>query len=359
MRHRDFFAFSSSLKPSEVKTIGQLSWIRHLNEGDVLYSPGEPGNALYIVNRGMLEVLPPKSRPTSKSVFLTRGDLVGDLEVFGNTPRTQLVRAQEASGLQCFPRANFPELLRLVPSFFKFVCEQMACRVLTERDLPEVKDDNLQLSGRILNFDLTTVHQTITSSGQTGELTIKDANAKEIGAFYFELGRLCAGQFQHLLGEEAFWQLFLVEKLPGTFSFSVGERPLSDWIQSGQIAHNGGELLITALQFRDELDALKKGMPHNSEKLSARTTPLRWDGGAPVHLKPLADQIWEILFRGPKTMSELYRECSVCELKIYEVVTELLYSDQVFFETTADQPGVVVPFIKSDFDAKVGQLSQS
>lgn len=343
MRHRDFFAYCTSLKPLEVKTINQLSWIRHLAEGDVLYSPGEPGNALYIVNRGVLEMLPQKNRPNSKSVFLGRGDLVGDLEVFGDTPRTQSVRAQETASLQCFPRANFPEILRLVPSFFKFVCEQMASRLLKERDLASEQNEGLELSGRISNFDLTTIHQTIMSSGQTGELSIKDEKAQAIGAFYFESGRLCAGQFQHLTGEEAFWQLFLVEKLPGTFSFSVREQPVSDWIQSGQIGQNGGDLLITALQFRDELDALKKGMHNHSEKLTAQKASLRWEGGAPEQLQPLAEQIWALLTRGPQTMRDLYRQCSVCELKIYQVVSELVYSDQVSFSTPAAKTGMELP----------------
>lgn len=330
MRHRDFFTFCTSLKPGELKTVNQLSWIRHLAEGEVLYSPGEPGNALYVVNRGALEMLPPKNRPNGKSVFFGRGDLLGDLEVFGDTRRTQIVRAQEAASLQCFPRANFPQLLRLVPSFFKFTCEQMASRLLQERDLAEEQTEQLELSGRISNFDLTTIHQTIMSSGQTGKLSIRDQAGETIGAFYFETGRLCAGQFQHLTGEEAFWQLFQVEKFPGTFSFSVGDQPLTDWIQSSRIAQNGGDLLITALQFRDELDALKKGMQHCSGKLNVRGGELRWNGGAPEHLQPLAHHLWRLLSNESLSMSDLYRQSSVCELKLYEVISELLYSDQVF-----------------------------
>src|SRR5689334_2101603 len=106
MRTRDFVAFSSTLKPLELKAIGELSWVRHLAEGDVLYSPSEPGNALYVINRGTLEVVTPrKNGPPGNMLHLTRGDVIGDVEVFGDTPRLQLVRAHEASSLQCFPRA--------------------------------------------------------------------------------------------------------------------------------------------------------------------------------------------------------------------------------------------------------------
>src|SRR4051794_25777156 len=108
MQSGDFFAFCTSLKRPELKAIGELSWVRHMTKGEVLYHPGEAGNALYIVNRGSLEVLPPKATASSQRMLLSRGDVVGDVEAFSESPRTRLVRAhEEETSLQCFPRANF------------------------------------------------------------------------------------------------------------------------------------------------------------------------------------------------------------------------------------------------------------
>ena len=95
-------------------------------------------------------------------------------------------------------------------------------------------------------------------------------------------------------------------------------------------------MLITALQFRDELEALKKGMHQNPETLTARTSNLHWSDGAPNELKEVAAQVLDLLSQGAKTMAHLYRQCSVCELKLYQVVTELIYSDQVCFTAKAD-----------------------
>ncbi len=340
MRHRDFFAFCASLKPQQQKAVNQLSWVRQLAEGEVLYSPGEPGNALYIVTLGALEMLPPKNRQNGSSIIFGRGDVVGDLEVFADTRRAQVVKAKEATSLQCFPRTNFAQLLQLVPSFFFFVCEHMASRSLQERHVAAEQEERQELSGRILNFDLTTVHQTIMSSGQSGKLTLKDGAKQVIGAFYFDAGRLFAGTFQHLEGEEAFWQLFQVEKFPGTFTFAVGDSEHADLSEASRIAANGGDLLINALYFRDELDALKKGMQNCSGALSARGGELRWTDSAPEHLKPLAEQIWQLLSAGPKTMRELYAQCRVCELKLHEVVSELLYSNQVAFASSVQHPDI-------------------
>src|ERR1700688_2191638 len=101
MQDYDFFAFCTSLKRPELRAIGELSWVRHLEKGEVLYYPGDPGNALYIVNRGILELCPQKGS-SEKSFFVTRGDVVGEVEVFSESPRTRMVRIHEEASLQCF-----------------------------------------------------------------------------------------------------------------------------------------------------------------------------------------------------------------------------------------------------------------
>lgn len=334
MRQRDFFAFCTGLKPIELRAIGELSWVRHLNGGEQLYAPGEPGNALYIVNRGVVQASWTSRRQRTKSVRLGRGEIIGDIEVFCDIRRTQTVCAVEPASLQCFPRNSLSELLRHVPSFYRFLCEQMAARLVSEREIAAEFDDSLELSGSISNFDLTTIHQTIMSSGQTGELAIKHENGEVLGAFYFENGRPTIAQFQHLTGDEAFWQLFLTDQLTGTFSFAAGERALTASI-SAPIASKG-DLLINALQYRDELDALKRGFDGHSGKLRTLTSTLSWTDDAPAELKTLAEKVWDTIQRGPKTITEIYRQCSVCELKIFLVVSELLYSEQLAFVGSAE-----------------------
>lgn len=341
MQSCDFFAFCTSLKRPELKAIGELSWVRHMAKGEVLYHAGEPGNALYIVNRGSLEVVPPKGSPSTRVMRLSRGDVIGDVESFSDSPRTRLVRVgEDDTSLQCFPQANFDELLRMVPSFFRYLCGHMAARLMQTHDLPLQQSHGLELSGCISTFDLTTIHQTVVNSGQTGELQIKDENAETMGAFYFETGRLSAGQFQHLTGEEAFWQLFLIEAINGTFSFSAAEKPLTDSVQSTRIDSSGGDRLIVALQYRDEFNALRAQMPPASTKLKQVTPTLRWNGDVPDYLAPVANKVWDVISKRPLTIAEVYRQCSACELKVYQVVHELLKSKQV---VTVEETATPVP----------------
>jgi signal-transduction protein with cAMP-binding, CBS, and nucleotidyltransferase domain len=64
---RDFFGFCTTLKPLELKALGRLSEVRHLEEGEIVYSPGDPADSLYIINRGLVEV----AGPDLQSVALT------------------------------------------------------------------------------------------------------------------------------------------------------------------------------------------------------------------------------------------------------------------------------------------------
>ncbi|MCA1658003.1 MAG: cyclic nucleotide-binding domain-containing protein [Verrucomicrobiaceae bacterium] len=338
MPDRDFFGFCTSLKRLELKAIGELSRVRHLVDGETLYSTGDLAHTIFIINRGAVEVVQPSTKKSAGATYLSRGDIVGDVETLTNLPRKHLVRACEPVSLQCFERKDFAELIRRVPSFFEYLSEQLAFRLSQANDLALAQSHCLELSGSLSNFDLITIYQTITNSSQTGELRIWDDESELISAFFFEKGQPRWGQFEHLTGEEAFWQLFVDEKFTGKFSFSAGKLPAKDWIQSERIARNAGEMLINALQGRDEFDQLKQQMPDGATALHRSKANFSWPIAASPELQPVAKHIWELTAQSPLTISALFRQCSVCELKVYQVVDELIQSRHfVWSEAAANE----------------------
>src|ERR1043166_765661 len=120
MLARDFFAYCTTLKLLELKAIGELSRVHHLREGETIYSTGDGGDALFIINRGVVEVIQPSTQKASPATYLSRGDLLGDVEALSGVPRKQIARACEPVSLQCFQTKDFPELIKRVPSFFHF-----------------------------------------------------------------------------------------------------------------------------------------------------------------------------------------------------------------------------------------------
>lgn len=336
MPDRDFFGFCTTLKPLELKAIGNLSQVRHLNEGETVYSPGDPSDTLYIINRGVLEVAKGNASKAPARTYLSRGDIFGDVEVLTELPRKYLIRTREPVSLQCFPRENFAELVVRVPSFFRYLSEQLAFRLAQARDVTLAQSHCLELSGSLSNFDLVTIYQTIVHSSQTGELRILNRDSALISAFYFEKGQPRSGQFEHLTGEEAFSQLFLSEGLPGTFSFSSGERPIRAGMQAEEITRNPEEMLINALQGRDQLTELKSRMSDGETTLHPRKSNLSWPASMPANLRSVAEEVWKLVSAGPVTLSSLFRQCSFCELKIYAAVTELAESQHLEFARAGD-----------------------
>lgn len=323
MAERDFFSFCTTLKPLELKALGELAFIQHLAPQRVLYKAGDASTALYLVTRGVIELVQERLN-SEQPTFLARGEFVGDLDALTGTARRYTARARDAASVQCFLVDDFPELLRRVPSFFLFLTQHFAGRLqrlaIPQANLP---NEALELSGNLANFDLVTVYQTILNSAQTGELRIRNENGDTIAVFYFQDGHPRTGQFAHLTGEEAFMQFFVAEHLAGTFLFSSGDPPISASIQSGIMRRHANDMLINALRARDELATLKQRLGR-SGRLYRRKLNLTWPENAPAELEETACHIWELAYSKPLTISSVYEHCAVSELKIYETVDVLI-----------------------------------
>lgn len=322
MPTRDFFAFCTSLHPVELRALGALSQARHLPEAQTIYRAGEPADMLYIINRGMVEIVQETPKHGAAATYLSRGDIFGDLEVLTNRPRQQIARTCEPVSVQCFRREDFAELLRLVPSFFRYLCEQLAHRLVDARNADVLQSHCLELSGSLTKFDLVTIYQTIVHSSQTGQLSIVHEEGGLIAAFHFKSGQPWAGHFQHLTGEEAFWQLFLAGDLRGTFSFTCGEQERME-PPDQTIARKADDMLIAAVQFRDEFQQLKGAMPACGIVELQKPSFTLGCGGTEI-LPALMEQIWRYCAEHKRRLADLYPYFPVCELKIYEAVRELI-----------------------------------
>src|SRR3954462_5394621 len=292
MLDQDFFAYCTSLRLLELKAIGELSRVRPLGEGEIIYSTGDPGDSLFIINRGVVEVIQPSSQASAPATYLSRGDVLGDVETLSSLPRKHIARTCEPVSLQCFQSKDFPQLIARVPSFFHFLSGQLALRLAQARDLAMTQSHCLELAGNLSNFDLITVYQTISNSSQTGQLRISNPAGELVSAFFFEQGQPRCGQFEHVTGEEAFWQLFVNEQLTGTFTFSTTELPEKDWIQSERITKNASEMLINALQGRDEFAELKQKFAGDAATLQRNKASLTWPADAPPDSLTVAQQLW-------------------------------------------------------------------
>lgn len=329
----DFFSFCTTLKPVELKALGELSSVKHLEEGITIFSSGDPADALYILNRGAVAVIHEDPRYSDRAdvSYLSRGDMFGEIDVLTETPRRNAIRTCEAVSLQCFRKDDFPEIIRRVPVFFHFLAQRLALRFVQITDLAFVQSHCLELSGSLRNFDLVTIYQTIVNSSQTGELALFNEGGEAIAIFFFSDGRPQHAQYYSLSGEEALFQLFLHEEMKGTFSFSIMEKPSEDEMRQIEINRSSNDLLFTALQYRDEFKELIRIIPDPTLMLHPLATQLDWpnDGSELAGYRPIAERIWESIQHEPISVDDLFQNLMVCELKLYRVIQHLEETGQV------------------------------
>lgn len=337
MAQHDFFTYCTSLRPIELKAIGALSQVKHFDENAIIYSAGDEGGELFIINRGAVELVPAKKRNGAVPAVLSRGEIFGETGALMDLPRVCTARACAALSVQCFRRCDFPELGRRVPSFFVFLCEKLASRLFQAKELAHAPNNSLELTGNLANFDVVTIYQTIIQSQQTGVLTIANDDDLTISEFYFEKGRPRWGRFDHLSGEEAFWQLFLHEQLAGTFTFSNATRTRARRDEGPAMERHADEMLINAIQMRDQFDELRKRLSDRSAAVQRRKLNFSWDDPEFETLRPVAEEIWQLAYNRAFSLGELYRECSVCDLKIYQAVDQMLRTNLFALDASREE----------------------
>lgn len=329
MGKKDFFTFCTTLKPVELRTLGQLTETVHLKEGDTLYHKDDEADALFIISRGVVEMVWPGSdgEPSShdQHCYLSRGDMIGAVALLTNTPHTSEIRACEAASLQKISRDNLPRLRDQLPSFMCYIAEQLSWQLSQINELHAVQSNCLELSGNLENFDMVTVFQTIFQSSQTGELLVCDDNDTPTGIFLFQDGVPVAAQYAHLLAEEAIWQIFLRD-LKGTFSFARSHE-LPDMeggtLQGGRSPDN---YLLNALQMRDEFQDLLHRIPSTTAIL----TPLNKELDLHELDGPDADvirYIWNNLHSANHTLESLLDALPYNELTLYRYIVILKEAD--------------------------------
>lgn len=333
MIQRDFFAFCKSLRLVELKAIGALSRVKHFAESEIVYPAGALGEELFIVNRGAVELVSQNARPGVPTTVLSRGDIFGETGALMELPRDHAARACAALSVQCFQRSDFPELIARVPSFFFFLSEKLANRLFQAHELNGSPTNSLELTGSLANFDVITIYQTIIQSMQTGLLTIADEDGETISTFYFERGAPRWGRFQHLGGEEAFWQLFLHEHRSGSFAFSNETQVHADWGEGSAMSRNADEVLINAVRMRDQFEDLRKRMNDSSARLKRQKLNLTWTNPELENLREVAEEIWQLAYNDELTLAELHSRTAYCDLKIYQTVDQMVREGLFSLET--------------------------
>jgi CRP/FNR family cyclic AMP-dependent transcriptional regulator len=136
MRQREFIAFLSAhpifkgLEPELIDQVASHAIARVVKAGTTIYAKGDPGNSLFAVITGKVQISVP-SVEGKDTVFaqLAAGEIVGEIALLDGRPRTADVVAVTDCELMVINRRDFVPLMHDHPEIaFKFIdvlCEKL------------------------------------------------------------------------------------------------------------------------------------------------------------------------------------------------------------------------------------------
>ncbi len=98
---------------------------RDLKTGEILFREGEPGDAMFIIHSGAVQVYRESGEQPVALATLRGGDFFGEMALFDGRPRSASIRALEDTRLLPIPREFLLQHSRKDPSFLFAILEQL------------------------------------------------------------------------------------------------------------------------------------------------------------------------------------------------------------------------------------------
>ncbi len=142
------------LTPSDLDVLAKLWSIRTLRQGEVLFSKGETGNSMYVIEEGALEIFVPVGSSVNevRVSVLQAGEFVGELSLLDGLPRTATARAMKPTRLLKMKREDFVELLLKRPAVAVSMVSEIGKRLRSTNELVSSlasKNVNVEIEERL------------------------------------------------------------------------------------------------------------------------------------------------------------------------------------------------------------------
>jgi CRP-like cAMP-binding protein len=306
---------------SVIRTVVSQGGSASFRAGDTVCHRGDPGDSLFVVKSGVVEVVNPGEGPPL--AYLGRGDCFGELALLTGSPRNAEVRVPQEAELLVIDRPLFDDLAANHTGFAIQLATILARRLVgILENLPE-RATKKELQGDLQYFDLATVVQTLISSAQSGIMTLS-ANEEVLAQLFFQNGNIYRANFGHRRGDEAVHHLFQ-SALDGEFLFeSRGVEAVADGPDPG-ITVPAMALMMDSVRLQDELKVLMEELPAPATVLERNAPTLRWtepEGQAD------ARQIWGCL-HAPLPVGEIFERAHSCGYHTARIITRLIQTEQV------------------------------
>jgi CRP-like cAMP-binding protein len=312
-----------NMPDSLIRTILLQAQTLKMSAGTWVVRQGEPGNSVFVVKNGVVEISSPSEDGGRRSLaYLGRGECLGELAILTDSPRNADARVPQEAELIVIEKKLFFQLMNDHPGFASRLCVILAHRLIKLlQNLPS--DDSKELQGSLKFFDLATVIQTLITSSQSGIMKLVDSG-ETVGLLVFQNGNIARATYGHRSGDEAVHQLFQVQ-LTADFHFTTREVTPDDESPDPTITAPAMALVLDSVRLQDELGTLGSRIPSPKTLVERTDNDLDWTGDDG---RKVAEQIWERL-ETPSTVAELLDATLGCHYHAAAVLVRLLETEQI------------------------------
>ncbi len=149
----------AGLPSDEIKALREYMTRESYSPGGVIFTEGEAGDCLYIVESGLVEIVKKPADEFAGHVRLaTRGsgEIIGEMAVIDDTPRFATAVCTQPTELLAMSRENFLRLLQSKPELALRVLQLMVSRV---KETDYIRLDELKEKNRKLEDSAEKLHQ--------------------------------------------------------------------------------------------------------------------------------------------------------------------------------------------------------
>lgn len=102
---------------------------RHFNDGEIIIKQGEPGDCLYVIQKGRVEVIDESSGRELKLAELGETEFFGEMGLFQKDVRSATIRSIGESKILTIDKRNFYKTIQKDPSIAYRLLERMSHRL--------------------------------------------------------------------------------------------------------------------------------------------------------------------------------------------------------------------------------------
>jgi len=127
-----------AMTPEQMHFVQNRTVMREIRRKEVLYLPGEPGDRIYLLKRGVVKIsaLPEDGREVILAL-LRKGEVFGEEAVLDDAPRDHMAEAYDDALICIITRQDFLEILRTFPDLTFRVTKLIGFRLRTFRNRVE------------------------------------------------------------------------------------------------------------------------------------------------------------------------------------------------------------------------------